>query len=103
MDFKDYAKKDAPAEYKPKEKVSEIKCTCNQCGKVWHYLGQEKKGLEAEAKQTACVSCLSFGCIPVQAYFVSKSSDKCREAQRFDRCPNCNSSDIKKETVEFQR
>ena len=80
-------------------KIKEIKCTCNQCGKVWHYLPQEKMeqtGAEihnfSKHLMTASLCCGNpLGCfgalIPTQ-----KVID-------LERCPECKSKNVKKQTV----
>src|SRR3989338_2988457 len=70
-----------------KKTICEIKCICNQCGKVWHYLKSDERGL----KMQACGNLLVGGgmcCNPFGSLFLNKSIEASREANKFNKCPN---------------
>jgi predicted RNA-binding Zn-ribbon protein involved in translation (DUF1610 family) len=84
---------------KNKKIVNEIRCTCNGCGKVWHYLPHEKiremgKAMSNSGKNmiqaSPCTSCCG-GLMP---------REKVRD---FDQCPNCGSRNCKKEVIEHEK
>jgi len=66
---------------------SEIKCTCNKCGKVWYYQPKEKR------MQDVGKLGLSFTFL-----WPLKSGER-----PLDACPNCFSKDVKKEIVRKNR
>ncbi len=77
-----------------KKKVTETRCTCNKCKKVWHYKGSDQlketgKAMSQFGKSMLCCS----GCFP--ALLIPN-----KESRDLDQCPNCKSRDVKKETVE---
>lgn len=83
--------------------IKEIKCKCNQCGKIWHYLPQEEKSLKTQQASNAMIG---FGmcCNPFGAYFMNKSIEQGRQAaDKFKKCPECGSSDITKKTIEYEQ
>jgi len=85
------------------KKVTEIKCTCNQCGKTWHYLPVDQLQEANKSLQNANKYCLQstaccgspLGCLgavmPVQ------------EIRDFKQCPNCKSRNIKTETIAYEQ
>ncbi|OGM02088.1 hypothetical protein A3K72_00040 [Candidatus Woesearchaeota archaeon RBG_13_36_6] len=87
-------------EFKPKKDINikEIKCTCNKCGKIWYYLPQEKieqTGAKmhnlGKNMMTASLCCGNpMGC------FGALIPEK--RVIELDRCPECNSKNVKKET-----
>lgn len=86
-----------------KNQITEIKCTCNQCGKVWHYLKSEVTQAALAASGNMMVGCGSC-CNPFGAYYLNKSGEISRAANdKFNKCPNCQSIDIKKEEITIER
>lgn len=92
--------------------ITEIRCTCNQCGKVWHYLPSEKKEAEPEPGCGGCVTC--SGCLllsPLLAILglILGSSEKAEyQAKRMalkkvNECPNCHSKDFDKEEITYKK
>src|SRR3989344_2117421 len=82
--------------------ITEYKCTCNECGKIWHYLKSEEQQMNTQQCSNAMLGCGTC-CSPIGAYFSNKSMEVGREAaSKFKKCPNCGSINIKKEerTVE---
>jgi DNA-directed RNA polymerase subunit M/transcription elongation factor TFIIS len=88
--------------YDPKKHVKEIKCKCNQCGKVWHYLESEMKSIKSQQTSNACIGCGSCGS-PTGAYFSNKAADLDRKAKELQKCPNCGSSDVTKTEVFYEK
>lgn len=89
-------------DFDPKQHVKEIKCKCNQCGKIWHYLDKEEKDIKNQQKGNALLGC-SMCCSPFGAYFSNKSLDLNREAQKLGKCPKCSSSDVNKITMYYEK
>lgn len=74
--------------------ISEIKCTCIACGRVWYYGKSEALNdagnsmVNLGKNLMACGTC----CLPLALIPDQKVVDH-------NKCPNCGSSAIKKETV----
>ncbi|MFH1256779.1 MAG: hypothetical protein V1494_05820 [Candidatus Diapherotrites archaeon] len=82
--------------------VIEIKCTCKECGKIWHYLQSEEESMK---KQAGLNSLVALGNLfnPTSAYYSNKSIDTQRKVtEKFYRCPSCNSANITKEKHEIE-
>ena len=70
---------------RPTRKASEIRNTCNACGKVWHVSSGD---VASEAgKSLMCFS----GCLPA-GFFVKE----------LGKCPQCGSRNVTKEWVEYE-
>jgi len=93
--------KETEKEMKAKGMIKEIKCRCNRCGKVWHYLEGEEKRIKSQM----CWS--SYGqmtcCLPIQLYSKQQQGKWETEADKFKKCPKCGSHDIKKTSVYYKR
>lgn len=76
--------------------IEEIRCTCMQCGHVWHYLPREKESANCQSTLNACVGCASCGSF-LGFYSMNKAHDYQKHAQSFDKCPKCGSRNFKKE------
>ena len=85
----------------PKPKVKEIKCTCKECGKVWHYLLQEESPNQIE-KTNACATCATCGS-PFGMYFANKTAEARGKRESLQQCPECNSRNVKKEVIEYEK
>ena len=78
----------------PKTKtITETRCTCNACGKIWHYGKQEQLESAGAAMSNLgkSMSCCS-GCLP--AIFIPD-----KKLVDLNKCPNCGSKNIKKEQI----
>ncbi len=82
---------------KQKGSIEEIKCTCRQCGHVWHYLKRDETGLKTQALGNLLIGC-GMCCNPFGALFTNKSIDASREGQKLSKCPKCGTGNIKKES-----
>ena len=82
--------------------VKEIKCKCNQCGKIWHYLPSEESSIKTQQVGNAMVG-VGMCCSPLGPLYSNKSLDLARQANKFKKCPECGSSDITKKTIEYER
>lgn len=89
-------------EAKSKGMIKEIRCTCHQCGHVWHYLESDEISLKTESCTNACVGC-STCCSPFSLIFQNKSRDLDREIAKLKKCPKCNSSDVSKEPIYHEK
>ena len=80
--------------------ISEIKCKCNSCGQVWHYLPKEEK----RAKSGKCWSV--YGqitcCLPIQLYSKHQGLKWEGELDKFKKCPKCGSINITKKEIEHE-
>jgi len=65
--------------------ISELKYTCNVCGKVWHVSTADH--LAELGKASLCCG----GCIPAGATM-----------KELDRCPECKSRNVSQERVEYE-
>ena len=83
-------------------KVKETKCKCNGCGKVWHYLEKDLKSIKTQQTGNALIGA-GMCCNPFGALFSNKAMDLKKEADKFDKCPDCNSSNIKKTTIYYEK
>jgi len=82
--------------------VKEIKCTCNECGKVWHYLEAEEQRLRTAAVGNALVGCGSCG-NPFGQIASTKSLELSNQAEKLKKCPNCGSGNIIKTDVYYEK
>ena len=86
-----------------KKQIMETKCTCQACGKTWYYGKkelQQNKGKEIENFGKDMSNCGSDmmccgGCFP--AAFIPKEQKN--QIKDLNKCPDCNSSAVKKEEV----
>lgn len=83
-------------------KIKEIKCKCNACGKVWHYLESDLKSIQTQQTGNALIGA-GMCCNPFGALFSNKAMDLKKEADKFNKCPKCNSSNIKKTTIYYEK
>ena len=76
--------------------IKETKCTCVQCGKVWHY--NKKDSFENKMNKISnagkAMSCCG-GCVP--ALFI-----KDKKVVDLTRCPSCNSNNVKCEEISYE-
>lgn len=87
--------KELDKEMESQGKIKEIKCTCNQCKHVWHYLEKDEIQIRNQQKSNALIGC-GMCCNPFGAYFMNKSIEQGREADKFSKCPKCGSGNIKR-------
>lgn len=73
-----------PEQFDPKKHIKEIKCKCNQCGKVWHYLGEEEKRVKGQMCWSAYgqMTC----CLPIQLYSKQQGGKWEQELDKFKKC-----------------
>jgi len=78
----------------PKTKtITETRCTCNSCGKVWHYGKQEQLQSAGNAMSNVGKSMMCCGgCLP--AVFIPD-----KKVVDLNKCPDCGSKNIKKEQI----
>ncbi len=82
------------------KKISETRCTCNSCGNIWHYGKKEERANVgrafenvANAGSDTATGCLTLGCCG------GLQTNKQNKLMDLNRCPKCNSKNIKKEKV----
>lgn len=81
-----------------KKKIKEIRCKCNSCKHIWHYLPEEEK----RAKSGACwgaygqITC----CLPIQLYSKQETLKWQDKLDKFKKCPKCGSVNITKKEIE---
>jgi DNA-directed RNA polymerase subunit RPC12/RpoP len=73
--------------------ITETRCTCNSCGKVWHYGKQEQLESAGAAMHNLgkSMTCCS-GCAPAVLIPDKKVTD-------LNKCPECGSKNIRKEQI----
>ena len=89
-------------ECKTKGMIKEIKCKCNQCGNVWHYLEEDEKKLKTQATSNALIGC-GMCCNPFGALFSNKAADLQRELDKMKKCPKCNSTDVTRTPIYHEK
>ena len=75
------------------EKIKEIKCKCNQCGKVWHYLESRKKQLKQQITGNTLFTCATC-CSPFAMFTANKANDLRKQLEDLEKCPECGSADV---------
>ena len=88
-------------EFDSKKHIKEVKCKCNQCGKIWHYLEQEEKRVKDQILWGACgqMTC----CLPLQLYSKHETGKWEQESDKFKKCPKCGSNDVSKTTIYYKK
>lgn len=101
MEIEMVKKKISEQESDPNKHVKEIKCKCNQCGKVWHYLEEEEKKINAQIGWSACgqMTC----CLPLQLYSKNEGGKWEQQKDKFKKCPECGSHDITKKSIYHEK
>ena len=92
---------DINAKIRNKKTIKEIRCKCNSCGKVWHFLPEEEK----RAKSGKCWS--AYGqmscCLPMQLYSKHEGLKWQDKLDKFKKCPKCGSVNITKKELEYAK
>ena len=92
--------KQKDVDMKSKGMIKEVKCKCNQCGNVWHYLEEDEKKLKEQSNANRLVGCGTCACCsPFGVLFTNKANDLQREADKIKKCPKCNSTDVTKTQI----
>lgn len=86
-------KNEKPVAKEPLKEIKETKCTCEACGKTWFYgkadvVENTGKAMKNVSKGLLCCS----GCLP--ALFLRD-----QEVKDLNKCPQCGSRAVKKETI----
>lgn len=90
------------AQKRSSTQVKEIKCKCNQCKHVWHYLEEDEKDLERQVRNNALIGC-GMCCNPLGGLYSNKAIDLSREAKKLQKCPKCGSGDITKKEIYYEK
>ena len=85
------------------KRIKETKCTCKGCGNIWFYgkkeilenKSQKMKNFGAERHNIGSDLMCCGGCLP--ALFIPRQQTT--PLKDLNKCPKCNSSAVKKETV----
>ena len=83
-----------------KKVITEIKCKCNSCSHVWHYLPSEEKKVKSGQCWSAYGMCTC--CLPLQLYSKNESLKWEKEMDKFKKCPKCGSVNITKRKIEHE-
>lgn len=96
-------KKEVEKEMLKKGMTKEIKCKCNKCGKVWHYLESREKDIIDNIKTNAKVQA-GFAFFNIGAATQAKRNvDAQKESlEKLKSCPNCGSRDVTQEDTYFK-
>jgi hypothetical protein len=94
--------KQTDKDMKSQGKIKEIKCKCNQCKHIWHYLESDEKRLRSQAAGNAMIGC-GMCCNPFGALFSNKSIDIQKDIDKMKKCPKCNSSDVTKSSIYHEK
>src|SRR3989338_2223920 len=84
-------KKEIEKEMQKKGMIKEIKCKCNQCGKIWHYQESRVKEIEEDIFSNATVGLAG---VTLFGMGVATQAKRNLEAQRdlldkLKKCPEC--------------
>ncbi len=75
-----------------KHNVTEIKCKCRECGKIWHYLPHEEQAQKMEETGKNMIQASACCCNPIGIL-----TGVTRQRPRaIDSCPNCGSRNVEK-------
>ena len=83
--------------------IKEIKCKCNQCGKIWHYLESREKEIEKNIKTNAGIQA-GFAFFNVGAATQAKRNVEAQQdlLDKLKKCPECGSHDITKKDIYYE-
>ena len=97
-------KKNIEKEMQKKGMTKEIKCKCNQCGKIWHCLESREKEIEKNIKTNAGIQA-GFAFFNVGAATQAKRNVEAQQdlLDKLKKCPECGSHDITKEAIYFEK
>ena len=81
--------------------VEEIKCKCNQCKHIWHYLEEDEKLLKRQKFRTStpCGMCNPLGGV----FALKHESQRVDAFDKFNKCPKCGSGDINKTEHSYEK
>ena len=83
--------------------VCEWKCKCNSCGRVWHYLDSVERNMKSTMSANAFTQ-LGNCCNPcVAAPLANANTQLNKQIADLKSCPDCKSSDVKKEERYFKK
>ena len=75
------------------KKIKETKCTCKACNKVWFYGKQEQRENRSSKLHNASKAMMCCGgCLPALLI-------RDKKVNNLDKCPDCGSKAIIKETI----
>lgn len=93
------AKKISEEEFDPKKHIKEIKCKCNQCKNVWHYLPKDEQGQKTEEFGKDLIQSTACCCNPIGILVGGLR----KRPRPLDQCPNCNSKDVSKKEIYYEK
>ncbi len=74
----------------------EIRCVCNKCKNRWTYSQNQEKMLKEKANMGDLICDDGICGNPYGNLYLSELMDANENVDHFDKCPKCNSKDIKK-------
>lgn len=92
-------KKGKSKEMKSQGKIKEIKCTCNQCKKVWHYLPKDERGQKTEEFGKDLIQSTACCCNPIGILVGGLR----KRPRPLDQCPKCNSKNVSKKEIYYEK
>ena len=97
-------KKNIEKEMQKKDMTKEIKCKCNQCGKIWHCLESREKEIEKNIRTNAGIQA-GFAFFNVGAATQAKRNVEAQQdlLDKLKKCPECGSHDITKKDIYFEK
>lgn len=98
-------KKEIEKEMQKKGMTKEIKCKCNQCGKIWHYLESRVKEIEKDISSNADLQMAGVTLFGMGAAIQAKRNLEAQKdlLDKLKKCPECGSHDIKKENIYYEK
>ena len=97
-------KKNLEREMQKKDMTKEIKCKCNHCGMIWHYLESREKEIEKNIKVNAGIQ-TGFAFWNIGAATQAKRNVEAQQdlLDKLKKCPECGSHDITKKDIYYEK
>ncbi len=99
---KDYEQSYQDEIEKQKRMVKEYERKCNKCGKIWHSLVSEEKGLQRQSLANAFVGIGNLGSSS-GAFFSNKSLDIGNKLDNLKKCQKCGSQNYSEKITKFEK
>lgn len=75
---------------------TEVKCTCNKCGRVWYYTPREKKGQDLKTAGKGLIGGTAMAGNALGTITAALSKDE----RKLNQCPKCFSKEVKEEIID---
>lgn len=98
-------KKNIEKEMQKKGMTKEIRCKCNQCGKIWHYSESREEEIKKNISSNVDFAPAAF---LIYGAGVAAQTNRNADAQKdlldkLKKCPECSSSDMTKKDIYYEK